>query len=191
MKFATLLVALAACAIAQTKQEKQDLVKSLQDSLKTIEASLKGVSNEQFKFKAAPNRWSIAECAEHVALTEPFIRQTIANQVMKAPAPPKRMSKAEDSKLYDGIADRSKRASAPGEIAPKGVYTTPAEALKALRASRRDSIAWIKSNKDDMRAHWGESFKMDAYQYFTLIAAHTVRHTKQIEEVKQSANYPK
>jgi hypothetical protein len=28
---------------------------------------------EQWRFKAAPDRWSIAECAEHIAVSEDFI----------------------------------------------------------------------------------------------------------------------
>lgn len=185
------LLAAAAFLPAQTKEEKKFLLDNLQSSLKTVEGSLKGLSDAQFTFKPAPDRWSIAECAEHIAATEPFLRGMIVNQVLKAPAPPKRSTNEDDVKMLAMIGDRSKRASAPGEIAPKGQYKSPEEALKALRAARKETIAWLKSNKEDLRAHYGEQFKTDAYQSFLLIAGHTVRHTKQMEEVKQQPNYPK
>jgi hypothetical protein len=45
-----------------------------------------------------------------------------------------------------------------------------------------------------LRGHAAENpmgGKWDAYKFIRLIAAHSERHTKQIEEVKANENFPK
>src|SRR5437588_327358 len=76
-------------------------------------ASIKGVSEAQWKFKAAPERWSIAECAEHIALTEGGIRGMIDTKLMAGPATPEKKSEVKDEAVIAGLTDRSHKAQAP------------------------------------------------------------------------------
>src|SRR5258708_23486503 len=46
----------------------------------------KGLSEAQWKFKPAPNRWSIAEIVEHMVLTQELVLGPIREQLAKAPA---------------------------------------------------------------------------------------------------------
>ena len=52
-----------------------------------VVAAVKGLSSEQMKFKPAPDRWSVAETLEHIALAENDAHNLFA-QAMKSPAGP-------------------------------------------------------------------------------------------------------
>jgi uncharacterized damage-inducible protein DinB len=44
-----------------------------------------GLSEAQWNFKAGPDRWSVAEVAEHIAAAEGFLRGMILEKVKTAP----------------------------------------------------------------------------------------------------------
>ena len=58
---------------AITTEERESAIKYLKDTQKDFLAAIDGVSDAQWKFKAAPDRWSIAETAEHIAIAEDLI----------------------------------------------------------------------------------------------------------------------
>jgi hypothetical protein len=45
-----------------------------------------GLSVAQWNFKPSPERWSVAECANHIALTEGFVFAFVTDQVLKSAA---------------------------------------------------------------------------------------------------------
>jgi hypothetical protein len=128
-------------------------------------ASIQGVTEAQWKFKPAPNVWSVAECAEHIVLAEDFIFG-FAQQALKTPVVPRlATANAEaDRKLVAAIQDRSKKATAPEPITPSGKFATPADAVREFTARRDKTIAYVKTTQDDLRAHAmeGPAGPMDA-----------------------------
>jgi hypothetical protein len=58
----------------------------LESSKKGVLEATKGLSEAQWNFKAAPDKWSIAECMEHIAAAEDYIRGMVVEKVMKAPS---------------------------------------------------------------------------------------------------------
>src|SRR4051794_12858442 len=58
----------------------------LEETRAEVLAATKGLSEAQWNFKPAPDRWSVAEVAEHIASAEDFLRDMIQEKVMKAPA---------------------------------------------------------------------------------------------------------
>jgi type II secretory pathway pseudopilin PulG len=67
-----LLATLAAPALPQslTKEERERAMSELHATRKLFLDSLAGLSEAQWNFKPAPEVWSVAECAEHIALSE-------------------------------------------------------------------------------------------------------------------------
>jgi len=47
-----------------------------------------GLSNEQWRFKPAPDRWSIAEILEHMVIVHERVLGRVREQLPQAPAPP-------------------------------------------------------------------------------------------------------
>ena len=50
-----------------TPADKEKALKYLETTRKNIEEATKGLSDAQWNFKSAPDRWSVAECVEHIA----------------------------------------------------------------------------------------------------------------------------
>ena len=178
-------------ALTQADREKGE--KYLEKTRDGVVDATEGLSEAQLKFKPAPDRWSVAETLEHIALAEDFLMQNITNKVMKAPAGPANRDVAKtDAAVLAMIPDRSHKAQAPPQLVPTGRWT-PAETLDHFQKSRAKTIAFLQSTPD-LRGHAVDSpigQQLDAYEWLLFIAAHSERHTKQIAEVKSDPNFPK
>ena len=179
-----------------TKDDRDRAVEYLKQTQKDFLASIAGVSEAQWKFKAAPDRWSIAETAEHIAVTEQMIWDLVSGKIMKsAPAPEKRAeAQGKDEIILTKIPDRSRKAQAPEQLKPTGKWATQAALMKDFEATRGKEIAFVTETKEDLRNYFEEHpflKTMDAYQWLIFNGAHCKRHTAQILEVKADPNYPK
>jgi hypothetical protein len=197
-------LALMACASAalaaaadgsMTSAERAYLIEQLETSKKNMLAAIEGLSDAQWNFKAAPDRWSVSQCAEHIILSEEYLFGA-SQQILKSPAVPRpEKSTAEfDRKLVAGVQDRSQKATAPEPLVPSGTkFATPADAAKEFAARRDKTIAYVQSTEDDLRVHVAPSplGPIDDYQFLLLLASHSARHTLQMKEVQATAGYPK
>jgi uncharacterized damage-inducible protein DinB len=179
---------------AMAPSERSYLLEQLENSRKEMLASIKGLTEAQWKFKSAPAVWSIEECAEHIILAEDYIFAG-AQKLLQTPAVARPATSTEeaDRKIVAMVKDRSKKATAPEPIVPKGTFATPADAAREFTARRQKTIDYVKSTKDELRAHFaadGLAGPMDSYQLLLLLAAHSSRHTAQILEVKTNPGYP-
>jgi hypothetical protein len=157
-----------------------------------IEAT-QGLSEAQWKFKPAPDRWSVAEVVEHIALTEDLLFENISKNVMNAPAgAPGRDYKAADKLVVTAIADRTNKVKAPDVLVPTGRWS-PREALDQFLKSRARTVEFLQATPG-LRDHVADSplgQPLDAYQWVLYASAHSERHTKQILEVKADPSFPK
>src|ERR1019366_6713252 len=69
----SLCLPLGAADAHMTPEERAKLIRYLQDSQKEFLSYLDGVSDEQWNWKSAPDRWSVGETAEHIVLAETFL----------------------------------------------------------------------------------------------------------------------
>lgn len=173
-----------------TAQERDFLLSHLEKSRKEFLASIDGLTTQQWTFKTAPDRWSIAECAEHIAKTEELLFNLVSGQFLKIPLKEgARMGAVDDEKVIARTLDRSQKAKAPEVLHPSGKFGTPDTIPPAFNPLRDRTIAWVKSTQEDLRGR--RSGPMDVYQYVVMLSAHTLRHTAQLNEVKADPNYPK
>jgi len=187
---------LSAVALSQslTAAEREKAVKYLEQTRDGVIAQTKGLSDAQMKFKPAPDRWSVAETLEHIAVAEDYLLGNVTNNIMKAPAGPANRDTAKlDALILSAVPDRSQKRQAPSPLVPKGRWT-PTETLAHFETSRAKTIAFLQSTPD-LREHASSDnpFQqpMDAYEWLLFISAHSERHTKQIAEVKADPNFPK
>jgi hypothetical protein len=196
---ALVLMMLGAAAVRAQNVSPADKEHALQYLEKTkngvIEAT-KGLSDAQWNYRPAPDRWSVAEVMEHLAAAEDMLRGLVTEQVMKTPAIEPRDAaevKQIDEKVLAQVPDRSHKVQAPEPLKPNNRFGSPVEAEKHFVDSRATTEAYLK-NTADLRIHAMDSpmgVKMDAYEWILLIAAHSERHTKQILEVKADPSFPK
>lgn len=179
-----------------TKEERDRAIDYLKETQKDFLAATEGLSDAQWKFKAAPDRWSIAEVAEHIAVTEDTIWKLVSEKMMKSPATPEKAAEAQgkDEIILTKVPDRSRKAQAPEQLKPTGRWATRAPLVKDFEDTRSQEVAFLKETKEDLRNHFEEHpflKTIDAYQWLLLNGAHCKRHTLQILEVKADPNYPK
>ncbi len=192
---AVVLVSLVAVpAVAQdAKADRAKAVSYLEETRAKFLKSVDGLTEAQWTFKAGPDRWSIAEVAEHIGLSESLILGMIEGQVLKAPAK-KPGEGIPDEKLIAGVTDRSQKAQAPEVLKPVNKWPTREALVKDFNAARDKTISWLTTTTEDLRGHAAPhpAFgPLDAHQWILLLAGHSARHTAQIEEVKTAAGYPK
>lgn len=190
---ALLVLSVAGFGQTLTPADREKGAQYLQQTRDGVVAATKGLSEAQMKFKSAPDRWSVAEVLEHIALAEDFLLQNVTDKIMKAPAGAADRDIAKiDAMVLAMIPDRSHKAQAPQPLVPTGRWT-PAETLDHFLKSRAKTIEFLDSTPD-LRAHVADSplgQSLDAYEWLLFVAAHSERHTKQILEVKADPNFPK
>lgn len=187
-------VAVLQAADGLTQGERDRAMSELHATRKLFLDSIADLSDAQWNFKPSPERWSIAQCAEHIAISEEFIFGIVPN-LLKSPAVDKKPDQAaKDEFLLKGVVDRTNKFQAPEPIQPKSRWASKDELIAAFKKSRDEHIAYVRDTTDDLRAHIAPhpaAGPLDAYQWILLMSAHSERHTMQINEVKADPNYPK
>jgi hypothetical protein len=130
---------------------------------------------------------------EHIAASEDFIREMLKEKVMMAPAGEAgRDVKKTDDSVLAMVPDRTHKAQAPEPLVPTNRFGSPESSIKHFVESRATTEEFLKTTTG-LRDHVMDSplGKLDGYEFVLFIAAHSERHTKQINEVKADPNFPK
>lgn len=179
-----------------TPDERKFAIDYLNKTRTRLLKDVKGLSTTQLYFRPDDTSWSVAQCVEHIALSEDLIKQWIHGSLV-GPATPERKSeeKYTPETLIAIVTDRSQnRAKTGGPWLPDGNFPTTAIAIQAFIGRRDSTIAYVDSTQADLKNHfidhpqWGA---LDLYQAFIMLSAHCERHTLQLEEVMADPNFPK
>jgi DinB superfamily len=170
-------------AISYFKQTEQDLAKEI-----------KGLSETQLNWKPADSVWSVANCVEHIALSEKNLFDW-AMGTLKEPANPTKRSelKISDEQIKQMLTDRSHKVKTREGFIPTGQFGNAAQTFAVFKERRAASIKYIKTTEDDLRNHFAQTpiGLVDTYQLMIFLSAHTKRHTLQIVELKANPDFPK
>jgi uncharacterized damage-inducible protein DinB len=183
----------AASAQEVTQAEKDRALQYLESTKKNVLEATKGLSEEQWNFKPAPDRWSVAQVMEHIAAAEDFLRDFTKERVMAGPAGEAgRDIKKTDDAVLTMVPDRTHKAQAPEPLVPTNRFGSPDASVRHFVESRSATEDFLKGTAG-LRDHVTDSplGKLDGYEFVLFIAAHSERHTKQINEVKADPNFPK
>ena len=179
---------------ADAGDERKSLLDHMSKSGQGFERSINGLTPEQWNFKPAPDVWSVAECAEHIVMTEDLLREMVTKKILASPAKTDRSGRATDEEVLAMITNRSTKAKAPEILKPSGQFTDPSTALAKFEESRRKTLALANGNAE-FRAHTAPHSALkkdlDAQQWLLYLSGHTMRHTAQIQEVKANSGFPK
>jgi uncharacterized damage-inducible protein DinB len=194
---ALLLMSFSAVTPELTSAERKAALDYLASTKKDLLKSIKGLSAEQLNFKSSPEAWSVAECVEHIALSETNLFGMIQG-TLKEQADPGRRSdiKLSDDDVFKAITDRSYKVKTQEAFVPSGKFGSHEATIKEFLAKREANMDYIRNTSDDLRNHFFtfpvESLgTLDSYQLFFFMAGHTNRHRLQIEEVKSHPAFPK
>ena len=188
-------ISLAGGATGQdvTNLEREQALHYLAETRAGVIEAVKGLSDAQFNFKPAPDRWSVAECLEHIAIVEDLALNGIRPRLEKSPG-------ARGRSGYE--ANRCHGAGESAGSLNQNPSTAAASTHRRARLPLRRwiisspavsrAVNWLKSDSD-LRGHVVDHpvlGPLDGYQWILAVAAHSERHTKQILEVKADPNFP-
>lgn len=175
-------------------REREDAVAHLQSSQKAFFAAIRGLTPSQWRFKPAPDRWSISEIADHLDLAEVKTLELVRGPVLQSPPVAGGELKGKEDRVYREIADRSMhRMTRPDFLAPSDRWASPAGVMRDFAVNRARTIEYVRTTQDELRAHAAphpEIGMLDGYEWIALLAAHAERHTAQIREVKTHPKFP-
>jgi uncharacterized damage-inducible protein DinB len=174
-----------------TTEERQKAAGYLDETRDNLLRATKGLSLTQLQYKSAPDRWSVAECLEHITLVENLVLGSISNALQQAAGSPK--PDMGDDALVRSVTDRSFRATAPERLVPTG-RTAHGQLLAEFEAARKRTAHFLASTDAPLRQYafphprFGQ---VDCYQWVLLVAGHGDRHRQQVEEVIADPGFPR
>jgi len=189
-----LAVAAPTYAATLTQAERDRAISELTASRKAFLESVAGLSAAQWNFKPDEKTWSVAECAEHIAVSEEMIFGMITQKIVQAPVEADKKDAVTDDFILTAVVNRTQKFQAPEMLRPTHRFATPEAMLDHFKESREHTIAYVRDTQDDLRGHFADHpvlKTMDGYQWILLLSAHSQRHTAQLNEVKANANFPK
>ncbi|RYY68581.1 MAG: DinB family protein [Chitinophagaceae bacterium] len=176
-----------------TKKDRNNAVAYFKETKKFLKKEIAGLSEAQLNWKPVDSVWSIANCVEHIAVTEGGIFDWAMSTLKTTNDPSIDVSKkVTDEQVKAKLLDRSVKNKAPEMFVPTGRFGNAAESYAAFEKKRDSLIQYMKTTKDDLRGHVAASPLgiADTYQILLLLSGHTKRHTLQIVELKAMPGFP-
>lgn len=179
-----------------TTEDRTKVLHWLEESHQEFLASIDGVSEEQWKWKPAPERWSVGETAEHIVLAEALLFENV-KKAMSSPANPawEEETKGKTEFIVQVMAPRLGKAQAPEPIVPRNGLTLT-QVKERFEQQRAEIVKFASDNNLALKEHtvvhpFPIFGTLNAHQWLIYIPLHTERHDKQIAEVKATPGYPK
>jgi len=171
-----------------TQQERDLAVELLEASHRDVCDGICDLTPEQWTFRESADRWSVAECAEHIAMVESFVIGYLSADSEELSTSPKR-----DATVLKYVPDRGTRFTAPQFLVPQGRFKSPADAMMELKSVRDRSAEWFSKCDDPRslaRTHPALG-ALDGYQWTLSISCHARRHLDQISQIKEHPSFPR
>lgn len=174
--------------------ERERAISYLKQSRDSLLRATSGLSPAQMQFKPAADRWSVADCLEHLITVENRCFEGLSSALREPADSAKRSAfDGRDDELLHIVTDRGSRRQAPEAIHPSGRWQQD-HLLREFEAARKRTIDLATTTECDPRQHFfaHRAFgDLDCYQWLLLVAGHGERHRAQIEEVLAAPNFPR
>jgi uncharacterized damage-inducible protein DinB len=173
-----------------TPRERERAIAHLEETRERLLRTAGDLTHEQWRYKPAPDRWSVAEIVEHVAFVEGRILKGIEKALEKEPASTGLFM--DDETFVERIVECWDPAKAPEAVAPSERWPLE-QLLPEFRAARNRSIEFAKTTNAHLRQHsYPHPFfgPLDCYQWLLVIPSHGERHRRQALEVMAGAGFP-
>lgn len=178
-----------------TEADRQYLLENLIRSRDELIKETRGLTKEQWSFKESPDRWSINEVVEHIAMWELLLDHEISKALYEGLKPDLYKTAKPDSVILGFIMEEKPHISV--EYTKPFTYTLPM-GLNAgennvawLLKMRNESIAYVEKAKEDLRSYNLKPGSPAIHQRYITLFGHCDRHLRQIRKIKQHPNYPK
>jgi hypothetical protein len=184
-----LATAVSVLADPMTQRDREHLVAHLEMTQAWLTDEVSHLSPAQLNFRPAPDKWTVAEVVQHLAIAEPNYWKLLQDGLKQ---PPKKLDKPTNDAdvLWYGI-DRTHHDKTSPDENPKDQVIDVPQALKTFLAMHARLLEVARSSNEDLRGHAVTEWGVDAYQCLLEISTHEQRHILQIREIKANPGFPK
>jgi DinB superfamily len=173
-----------------TEADRTAAVAKLEATRDAFHQAVSGLSHEQARFKSSPERWSVEEIVEHVAVAEHGMFRFISefHEISDHP------HEAESAASLERTRDRKKMPlDAPERSQPKARYPNVGVALSQFIENRNRTIEFVKNCQDDLRLRIIKhpAGLVNGVDCLKILTGHPLRHVAQIDEVKADPAFPR
>ena len=168
----------------------QSIVEKLARAQTCFFTAADAIPPEQWNSKPSAEQWSAAELVVHMVMVERAVVGGADRIIQKAP---KEISFLKRFHLpFWLVESRLARRKTPIPL-DRSLLGHKEEMLGELRAARERTLSFLEeTQRRDLSVYrWEHAFlgTLNVYEWFELIAAHELRHTKQMKEI--AAHLPK
>jgi hypothetical protein len=168
-------------------EERARLLAELESGRKALLDVLSGVTEEVAARRPAPERWSVIECVEHLAIAEDYLFSQIAASCCSDAPTLSMPSRNREALILSRGVDRTRPVQSPEGGRPTGRFATLREAVQYFLASRERTVRFVENCREDLRSKLTSHpiiGTVNCYENLLMMAVHPLRHSKQIEEIK-------
>ncbi len=120
------------------KEERAHAIQLLRDSENEFFNLTSGLTESQWTYKPAPDRWSVGETAQHIVMAEALLFSKLEEAMANPPNPDWEAKTAGKTEFIERVMpDRSHKAQAPEQIQPRDKWTQE-ETIAIQRGARSD-----------------------------------------------------
>ncbi len=175
-----------------TEADRQYTLDNMKRTRDELIKETQNLTPAQWAFHESPDRWSIGEVVEHLALWEIIWAREISIGTRNKPRPELNANAKPDSYYREFIMEENPHVS-PDFSRPTGFIEGKNNLAFFLR-NHALNLKFIETTQADMRAHFEfDNTPNPRNMHHVLIYqwGHVDRHLRQIKKVKAHPNYPK
>jgi hypothetical protein len=176
-----------------TAAERAEVIELLEKSERELMQAIAGLTDAQWSFKPAPDRWSVGEVVEHIVLADALLFETAIRSLDGQSNPKWELTIGRTETLRKALPNRSRRVDAPAAIKPQQTLSRAA-LLARFKEQRARALAYARDTDKPLKAHTAPNpffGDLNAHQWLLYIPLHHLRHNQQIAEVQASSGYPR
>jgi hypothetical protein len=177
-----------------TDEERDTALALLERSRTKLLKAVEGVTEEQARWKPGPERWSILEYVEHLAVSDDGL-VALVKKSLQTPAhvETEEERRTREQKIRETPMLRGAN-HAPDHLKPVARFDSLAGAISAFLAARERTLEYARSTTDDLRSHFSPHpvlGQMDAFQWLCGNARHAETHAAHVVEIREMPDFPK
>ena len=176
-----------------TSTERSEMIELMERSEQEMLKAITGLTDEQWAFKPAPERWSMGEVVEHIVLADALMFDLAVKSLDSMANPKWQETLSKTDVLRKALPNRSRRVDAPAAIKPAHKMTRT-DLLARFKEQRGRALAYVRDTQRPLKAHMAPNpffGDLNAHQWLLYIPLHHLRHNQQIAEVKETAGFPR
>jgi uncharacterized damage-inducible protein DinB len=176
-----------------TREERKKVLDLLALAQKETLDAVESLSDAQWTFKPAPEKWSVGEVVEHLLLIEESRVPAVEAKLAEKPEANWQEKKIASTEMLEmALVNRSVKVQAPEAFQPTGKLARK-DAIERYKNARAKLVELVSRPDIEPKSHFFQHpffGTLNGYQAFLGVGLHNRRHNQQIAEVKATAGYP-